>query len=74
MITKARAGLAGLVAVLLALLLIHHPGEPGGEKTAVSFTSMIEGLAFVRSKTILWSSMLLDFLVGSLQKAVTYTE
>lgn len=59
------------VAVLLALLLIHHRGEPGGEKTAVSFTSMREGLAFVRSKTILWSTMLLDFLGTFLASATT---
>ncbi len=59
------------VAVLLALLLIHNPGEPGGEKTAVSFASMKGGLAFVRSKTILWSTMLLDFLGTFLASAIT---
>jgi len=59
------------IAVLLALLLIHNPGEPGGEKTAVSFASMKEGLAFVRSKTILWSTMLLDFLGTFLASAIT---
>ncbi len=59
------------IAVLLALLLIHNPGEPSGEKTAVSFASMKEGLAFVRSKTILWSTMLLDFLGTFLASAIT---
>jgi len=59
------------IAVLLALLLIHNPGEPGGEKSAVSFASMKEGLAFVRSKTILWSTMLLDFLGTFLASAIT---
>jgi len=59
------------IAVLLALFLLHNPGEPGGDKTAVSFTSMIEGLAFVRSKTILWSTMLLDFLGTFLASATT---
>lgn len=56
-------------AVLLALLLIRHSGEPGGEKTAVSLASVKEGLAFVRSKTILWSTILLDFLSTFLASA-----
>jgi len=59
------------VAVLLALFLIHYSGEHSDEKTAVSFDSMKEGLAFVRSKTILWSTMLLDFLGTFLASAIT---
>ena len=58
------------IAVLLALLLIKHTGEPGGEKSAVSLTSIKEGLTFVRSKTLLWSSILVDFFATFLALAM----
>jgi MFS family permease len=49
------------IAVLLALLLMRHAGEPAGEKSVVSLKSITEGLTFVRSKVLLWSSILIDF-------------
>jgi MFS family permease len=48
-------------AVLFALFLIRTSGEPLGEKSTVSISAMLEGLKFVRSKTLIWSTMILDF-------------
>ena len=58
------------IAVLLALLLMKHTGEPGGEKSAVSLSSIKEGLTFVRSKTLVWSSILVDFFATFLVLAM----
>jgi MFS family permease len=58
------------IAVLLALLLMKHTGEPGGEKSTVSLNSIKEGLTFVRSKTLLWSSILVDFFATFLALAM----
>ena len=49
------------LAVIAALLAMKHTGEITGEKTQISLTSIVEGLAFVRSKTMIWSTMILDF-------------
>ena len=57
------------IAVLLALLLMKHTGEPGGQKSAVSLNSIKEGLTFVRSKTLLWSTILVDFFATFLALA-----
>jgi MFS family permease len=48
-------------SVLLALFLIKTSGEPIGEKSTVSLSAMLDGLKFVRSKTLIWSTMILDF-------------
>lgn len=49
------------LAVILALLLMKTSGSPLGGVSKVSFHSMKEGISFVKSKTIIWSTMLLDF-------------
>lgn len=49
------------VAVLVALCFIQHSGVIEGEKTPVSFSSVLDGLKFVKSRTMIWSTMLLDF-------------
>lgn len=51
------------VAVIISLILIKNDGEPDtfGKKTEISLKAIAEGLKFVRSKTIIWSTMLLDF-------------
>jgi MFS family permease len=49
------------VAVLLSLYFIHTPGKDGASAVQMSFHSIKEGLTFVKSKTIIWSTMLLDF-------------
>ena len=58
------------IAVLLALLFMKHTGEPGGEKSVVSLNSIKEGLTFVRSKTLLWSTILVDFFATFLALAM----
>jgi MFS family permease len=58
------------IAVLIALVSMQHTGEPGGEKLAVSLTSIKEGLTFVRSKALLWSTILVDFFATFLALAM----
>jgi MFS family permease len=58
------------IAVLLALLLMKHTGDPGGEKSVVSLNSIKEGLTFVRSNTLLWSTILVDFFATFLALAM----
>lgn len=49
------------LAVIGALLLMHNSGEVLEKSSQVSWSAIVEGLQFVRSKTIIWSTMLLDF-------------
>lgn len=49
------------LAVIGALLLIKNSGEVIEKTSEVSWHAIKEGLQFVRSHTIIWSTMLLDF-------------
>lgn len=49
------------LAVIGALLTITATGQIEGPITTISISSIKEGFSFVRGKTIIWSSMLLDF-------------
>jgi len=49
------------VIVLAGLFLLDTKGEILGPKTTFSFAAIKEGLHFVGNKTIIWSTMLLDF-------------
>lgn len=50
------------LAVIIALCFIKNTGAvTHSEKPEVSFAAIKEGLVFVGSKTMLWSTMLLDF-------------
>jgi len=49
------------LAVIGALLIMKTSGEIEGDPSHVSFRSMVEGLKFVKSKTMIWSTMILDF-------------
>ena len=49
------------LAVIGALLAMKHTGEITGDRTQISLKSIAEGLAFVRSKTMIWSTMIMDF-------------
>lgn len=49
------------LAVLTALFFMHSSGEIVGEKTELAFSSLLEGMQFVMSKPLIWSTMLLDF-------------
>ncbi|OGH18205.1 MAG: hypothetical protein A3F31_05190 [Candidatus Levybacteria bacterium RIFCSPHIGHO2_12_FULL_38_12] len=46
---------------LLALFLIKTTGEPKGEKPEISIAAIAEGITFIKSQTLIWSTMLLDF-------------
>ena len=48
-------------AILVSLLAIQTKGGVGEAAVKVSFKSILEGLHFVRSETMIWSTMLLDF-------------
>ena len=50
------------LAVISALLLMKTSGDIEGEPSKVSLAAIWEGLVFVKSKTIIWSTMILDFL------------
>ncbi len=52
---------ASFIAVIIALALMKTSGEIEGTPQKVSLKSTIEGLQFVKSKTMIWSTMLLDF-------------
>jgi MFS family permease len=52
---------ASFIAVIAALLLM-RAGAIVGERRAVNLRAALEGLAFVRRNTLVWSTMLLDFL------------
>jgi MFS family permease len=58
-------------AVLLALVFINTPGTVSGEKAEVSAQAMLEGIRFVKSKTLIWSTMLLDFFCTFFAGAMT---
>lgn len=49
------------LVLLGALLSIRAPGTITGERHPVSIAAIGQGIAFVRGKTIIWSTMLLDF-------------
>ncbi len=49
------------IAIIAALLLMRSTGEISGVKAAASLTSIKEGLRFVFSKSMIWSTMILDF-------------
>ncbi len=49
------------VAVIVALLLM-RVGAIVGERRPINLRAALEGFAFVRSNTLIWSTMLLDFL------------
>jgi MFS family permease len=47
--------------VLLGLFFVRGSGEIMGEKVKISVGSILEGLSFIRTRTMIWSTMLLDF-------------
>jgi MFS family permease len=52
---------ASFIAVIVALLLM-RVGAIVGERRPVNMRAAVEGFAFVRQNTLIWSTMLLDFL------------
>ncbi len=49
------------IAIIWSLFNMHNSGEIEGEAVSISLKTIKEGLAFVKSKTMIWSTMLLDF-------------
>ncbi|MBF8249605.1 MAG: major facilitator superfamily 1 [Candidatus Levybacteria bacterium] len=49
------------LAVIFALIIMKTSGEVEGTPAKVSFKAILEGLVFIKSKTIIWSTMILDF-------------
>ena len=49
------------LAVITALIMMKTSGEIEGKPSKVSFGAILEGLIFIKSKTIIWSTMVLDF-------------
>lgn len=52
---------ASFLAVILALVAMRHVEERRSEGTKADFASLLEGLRFVRSNRMIFSTMLLDF-------------
>src|SRR5690349_10208218 len=61
-------GAVWFLAVMAALLLMRG-GALVGERRPVNLRAALEGFAFVRSNTLIWSTMLLDFLATLLGSA-----
>ncbi|HEU5100141.1 MAG TPA: MFS transporter [Roseiflexaceae bacterium] len=59
---------ASFLAVIAALLVM-RVGAMVGERRPVNLRAALEGFAFVRSNTLIWSTMLLDFLATFLGSA-----
>lgn len=49
------------LAVIVALIMMRSSGEIEGKQSKVTLKAIFEGLIFIKSKTIIWSTMLLDF-------------
>lgn len=49
------------IAVIIALVLMKTSGEVEGIPSKISLKAILEGLSFVKSKPIIWSTMILDF-------------
>jgi len=52
---------ASFIFVLGSLIFIKENGVIEGIAAPISWSSIAEGLAFVKGKTIVWSTMMLDF-------------
>jgi MFS family permease len=62
------ADAGSFIAVIIALLLM-RVRTLIGERREVNFKAALEGFAFVRRNTLIWSTMLLDFLATFLGSA-----
>lgn len=49
------------IAVIMSIILIRTRGSMKDNQTVLSLGSIKDGLSFVKSKTIIWSTMVLDF-------------
>lgn len=49
------------IAVIISIILIKTRGSMEDNQAVLSISSIKEGIAFVKSRTIIWSTMVLDF-------------
>lgn len=49
------------IAVIVALIMMKTSGEIEGKASRVSIKAVLEGIVFIKSKPIIWSTMILDF-------------
>ncbi len=49
------------LVIIFALLMMNASGDIVGNVSGISLSSILEGIVFIKSKTILWSTILLDF-------------
>lgn len=59
------------IAIIIALLSMTTSGEVEGKSGKISFKAIVEGLVYVKSRTIIWSTMLLDFFSTFFASAVS---
>jgi len=59
------------LAIIISLLLVRHPGTIENVSATFSFDAIKKGISFVRSTTIIWSTMLLDFFSAFFSEATT---
>lgn len=59
------------IAVIFALSQMKYSGEIAGTPANFSFSSVVEGLKFVMSETMIWSTMILDFFSTLFSSATT---
>ena len=52
------------LAVIASIIFMRTGGEVKGNLAVLSLNSIREGLSFVKSKTLIWSTMFLDFFVS----------
>lgn len=55
------ANAISFLAVIAALIMMKTSGEIDGNPSKVTLRAIFEGLTFIKAKTIIWSTMLLDF-------------
>ncbi len=59
------------LGAICTLLLMNTSGEIAGIPVPISFTSILDGFRFVMSKTMIWSTMILDFFSTFFASATT---
>ena len=65
------ANALSFVAIIVALMLLHHRGGVAATDTGLNVKAIAEGWRFVRSTRIIWGSMLLDFFATFFSSART---
>lgn len=59
------------VAVIISLAMMRYRGKAAASNTGLGWDALVEGLRFVRSSRIIWSTMLVDFFATFFSSART---